>query len=87
MITIVCYNRKETWESRENAIEFYGTGMVSCDCNSSEYSRYQQIYTQLISGWTYCCDDYVCRQSEAKEICDSCTEMNPKNEKERIASL
>ena len=31
MITVVCYNHKETCESRENAIKFYKTGMYCCE--------------------------------------------------------
>lgn len=88
MITVVCYNRKETWESRDNAIKFYHTGTLCCDSYSSEWRRYCTIVSQLIKGYNYCCDDEnVYSELGAKSICDACTEMNPRSEAERMASL
>lgn len=88
MIVIVCYNRKETWDSRENAIKFYHTGTLCCDTYSSEWRRYCAIVGQLIKGYNYCCDDEdIYSETQAKEVCDSCTQMNPKDEKTRMASL
>ncbi len=88
MITVVCYNHKETWESRENAIKFYKTGMYCCDPKSSECRRYATIVNQLSCRYDYCCDDEsVYSEIQAKEVCDSCTQMNPKDEATRMASL
>ena len=84
MITVVCYNRKETWSCRENALKFYQTGLYSCDVRSSECSRYYNIAVQLKNGWNYCCDDWVSTEEEAKAVCDSCTEMNPHSEEWRM---
>ncbi len=86
MVTVVCYNRKETWDSRDNAIKFYHTGTLCCYSYSSEWRRYYMIMSQLIKGYNYCCDNAY-SETQAKDICDSCTEMNPKNEDERMASL
>ena len=87
MITIVCYDRKETWSGRYKAIKFYKTGMNCCDPYSSEWERYSTIVAQLMCGFDFCCDEDVTSEEKAKGICEKCTELNPRTEAERMASL
>lgn len=86
MITVVCYNHKETWSCRENALKFYRTGMMCCDIKSGEWYRYSAIVGQLESGYDYCCDDEnVYTEAQAKEVCDKCTRISEHDEAWRMA--
>lgn len=55
MITVKCYNKIETWKSREEAKAFYLEGAMMCE--GSEQERYWSIYNQLCAGLNYCTDE------------------------------
>lgn len=50
LITITAYRQTETWESRDEAIEFYEEAMLGCD--GAEADRYANIYGLLLDGET-----------------------------------
>ena len=52
-----CYNQVKEWDSREDAIEFFREGMLSCDPSSSESTRYASVLIQLRAGLDYATDD------------------------------
>lgn len=54
-VRITCYGRTETWDSREEALEFYGRAMAGCE--GSERERYSRIFTHLMSGSEECSDE------------------------------
>lgn len=54
-VTVVCYGKKEVWDSREKAIKFYLEGMTFCE--GAERDRYTNIYLALISGKSICTDE------------------------------
>lgn len=58
-INITCYRETETWDNRNKAIKFYTECMCGSDPGSSEYSRYESIYCQLVRGATEISDEYV----------------------------
>lgn len=49
MVKVTCYRQTETWNSRQEAMDFYLEGMIAC-MGSSEGGRYARIYTQLAMG-------------------------------------
>lgn len=46
-VIVICYNEREHWE-RENALEFYTSGMFACE--GCEQERYAAIVHQLYRG-------------------------------------
>lgn len=55
-ITTVCYNQRDEWKSRKNAMAYFEKAMNGCDPNSSEYSRYEKVHTELSLGKNVCTD-------------------------------
>ena len=49
-ITTICYGKKDTWQSREEAQAFFLKAMAGSE-------RYATIYTQLCLGMTECRDE------------------------------
>ena len=49
-ITTICYGKKDTWQSREEAQAFFLKAMAGSEGNEQE--RYATIYTQLCLGMT-----------------------------------
>lgn len=47
-ITTICYGKKDTWQSREEAQAFFLKAMAGSEGNEQE--RYATIYTQLCLG-------------------------------------
>ena len=56
MVTVVCYGKKETWNSREAAMDFYFDAMLGTE--GSEQERYTKIFMELYSGKSVCTDEY-----------------------------
>ena len=54
-VTVICYGKKQVWDSRQNAVEFYLEGMMCCE--GAERDRYTNIYLDLISGKSVCTDE------------------------------
>ena len=54
-ITVTCYGEKMTFESRNEAINFFMDGVANSD--GSERARYNNILNQLHCGRTVCFDD------------------------------
>lgn len=54
-ITTICYGKKDTWQSREEALAFFLQAMVGSE--GSEQERYSNIYLQLCLGMTQCSDE------------------------------
>lgn len=54
-ITTICYGKKDTWQSREEAISFFRQAMASSE--GSEHDRYFSIYIQLCLGMMECSDE------------------------------
>lgn len=44
----ICYGKMKEWNSREDAVEFFETGMYCSE--GSERERYTKIYLELMSG-------------------------------------
>ena len=53
-ITTICYGKKDTWQSREEAQAFFLKAMAGSE--GSEQERCATIYTQLCLGMTECRD-------------------------------
>ena len=51
-ITTICYGKKDTWQSREEAQAFFLKAMAGSE--GSEQERCATIYTQLCLGMTEC---------------------------------
>ena len=49
-VTVVCYNQREDFKTREQAIKKYTAAVNGCDPNSSECARYNAILNQLYAG-------------------------------------
>ena len=56
VVTTVCYGQKQEWTSRKEAIEFFRQGVIECDTESSECSRYMKIFADLLMGKSFCTD-------------------------------
>ena len=56
-VEVVCYGKKEHWDSRFKAIDFYAEGMGACE--GSERCRYAMIVTNLLYGDILCSDGEV----------------------------
>lgn len=54
-ITTICYGKKDTWQSREEALAFFLQAMDGSE--GSEQERYSNIYLQLCLGMTQCSDE------------------------------
>ena len=54
-ITTICYGKKDTWQSREEAQAFFLKAMAGSE--GSEQERCATIYTQLCLGMTECRDE------------------------------
>lgn len=54
-ITTICYGKKDTWESREEAKAFFLQAMAGSE--GSEQQRYTNIYIQLCMGMNECSDE------------------------------
>ena len=58
MVTVTCYGETKVFKSKKKAIEFFEEGMMWCDPNSSEFSRYATIVMKLKCGMTNVDDNY-----------------------------
>ena len=56
MVEVICYGKRDSWASRNDAIKFYLDGMLSCE--GSERDRYTNVYLDLISGKNVCSDGF-----------------------------
>lgn len=54
-VTVTCYENTKTWDSREEAKEFYLRAIAASE--GSEQSRYSKIYAELCSGLNACSDE------------------------------
>ena len=54
-ITTVCYGKKESWKTREEAEQFFLQAMMGTD--GSERERYTNIYIKLQMGMNFCTDE------------------------------
>lgn len=54
-VKVTCYGKKETWDSREEAAEFYLKAMAGSE--GSECERYTIILMQLLAGLSECSDE------------------------------
>lgn len=56
IISVMCYDNEEIWGDRKEAIDFYLECMSFSD--GAERERYSAILEQLMTGNTYCADEY-----------------------------
>lgn len=56
-IETVCYGKKDEWESRKAAEQFFLQAMLGSD--GSERDRYTNIYIKLQMGMKYCTDEEI----------------------------
>lgn len=56
IITVMCYDKEEIWGDRKEAIDFFLECMSFSD--GAERERYSAILEQLMTGNTYCTDEY-----------------------------
>lgn len=56
IISVMCYDNEEIWGDRNKAIDFYLECMSFSD--GAERERYSAILEQLMTGNTYCTDEY-----------------------------
>lgn len=54
-VITICYNKKDIWESRQEAINFFFEGVVSCE--GSEQERYLHVLMKLQMGCKVCDDN------------------------------
>ena len=54
-VKITCYGKEETWDSRQEAADFYLRAIAGSE--GSECERYTKIYTELLMGLTTCTDE------------------------------
>lgn len=54
-VKITCYGKEETWDSRQEAADFYLKAIAGSE--GSECERYTKIYTELLMGLTTCTDE------------------------------
>ena len=59
MITTICYGKKKTFTTADEAIKYYMEGIDCCDPRSSECSRYVSIVQQLRAGATVATDEDI----------------------------
>ena len=53
-VTTICYNRKEEWTSRIEALKFFITAALYSE--GSEHERYEKIIYELKAGFKECTD-------------------------------
>ena len=53
-VTTICYNRKEEWTSRKEALKFFITAALCSE--GSEHERYEKIIFELKAGYEICSD-------------------------------
>jgi hypothetical protein len=56
MVTTICYGKKEVWNSRQDAVDFYRECMMYSE--GSERERYTCIYLDLMDGKNVCTDEW-----------------------------
>ena len=56
IISVMCYDNEEIWGDRKEAIDFYLECMSFSE--GAERERYSAILEQLMTGNTYCTDEY-----------------------------
>lgn len=56
IISVMCYDNEEIWGDRKEAIDFYLECMSFSD--GAERERYGAVLEQLMTGNTYCTDEY-----------------------------
>lgn len=49
-VTVICYNQREDFKTRDQAIKKYTAAVNGCDPNSSECARYNAVLNQLYAG-------------------------------------
>ena len=54
-VTTVCQGKKEVWDSRRDAAEFFLRAITETE--GSECERYTKIYAVILSGKTVCSDE------------------------------
>lgn len=54
-VTTKCYGEEKVWDSRQEAMNYFLEGMLSCE--GSEADRYARIYSQLRNGANYASDE------------------------------
>ena len=54
-VKVICYNDEETWDCRDDALEFYMRAMAGSE--GSEQSRYAKIVSELAMGLPVCTDE------------------------------
>lgn len=52
----MCYDKEEIWGDRKEAVDFYLECMHFSD--GAERERYSAILEKLMTGATYCTDEY-----------------------------
>ena len=58
IVKVTCYDKEDTFKSREEAIKHFKTGMLYCSPGSSEFARYATIVQKLECGETVVDDNY-----------------------------
>lgn len=53
-VTTICYGKKQTWQTRKQAMDFFFKAMMESE--GSEQNRYATILSQLQLGLTVCND-------------------------------
>lgn len=48
-VKVTCYGKTKAYK-RKDAIAFFREGMLCCDPESSEFSRYEHIHSHLMAG-------------------------------------
>lgn len=56
MVTTVCYRKKEVWNTRKEAMDFFFEAMCAT-MGSAESLRYETIYCQLATGKNFATDE------------------------------
>ena len=51
----ICYNQREEWNDRQEAIKFFRDAMMNSE--GSEHERYFKIWSELETGETICSDE------------------------------
>lgn len=49
-VKVTCYGETKVYPNAQEAIDFFREGMLWCDPNSSEFSRYATIVSRLMCG-------------------------------------
>ena len=53
-VVTICYNQREEWNDRQEAIKFFRDAMMNSE--GSEHERYFKILSELEAGETICSD-------------------------------